>query len=280
VRLRDRLVQDFGDQLRLLHRVVDLSFPEFTRHVRTLDSDLATSLLQEYPTAEAFAAAAPRKLAKLAYGGRFTVGRELAQTLVDAAKLSVGRHHGYAYRVQVRCACEAIAMRRRQIREISGDIERMLGQHEVGSLLTTIAGIGPNTAARLIAELGDPAHFRDAAALAAYVGLVPSLRQSGKRTPTRAGITPIGHAKLRRSLWMPTLTAVRKNPWLRAYYQRLRAAGKLPKVALVAAMRLTRVTVSQRVHFVSPPAMSASTRSRRVRTALAGAYHPTSAAMV
>jgi Cu/Ag efflux pump CusA len=36
---------------------------------------------------------------------------------------------------------------------------------------------------------------------------------------------------------MPTLTAVRKNPWLRAYYQRLLAAGKLPKVALVAAMR-------------------------------------------
>ncbi len=36
---------------------------------------------------------------------------------------------------------------------------------------------------------------------------------------------------------MPTLTAVRMNPWLRAFYRRLRAEGKLPKVALVAAMR-------------------------------------------
>ena len=36
---------------------------------------------------------------------------------------------------------------------------------------------------------------------------------------------------------MPTLTAVRSNPWLRAHYQRLRARGKLPKVALVACMR-------------------------------------------
>ena len=35
---------------------------------------------------------------------------------------------------------------------------------------------------------------------------------------------------------MPTLTAVRKNPWLKAYYERLRARGKLPKVALVACM--------------------------------------------
>jgi transposase len=36
---------------------------------------------------------------------------------------------------------------------------------------------------------------------------------------------------------MPTLVAVRKNPWLRAHYERLLAAGKRPKVALVACMR-------------------------------------------
>jgi transposase len=36
VRLRDRLSQEFGDRLRQLHRVVDLGFPEFTRHVRTV----------------------------------------------------------------------------------------------------------------------------------------------------------------------------------------------------------------------------------------------------
>jgi transposase len=36
---------------------------------------------------------------------------------------------------------------------------------------------------------------------------------------------------------MTTLSAVRLNPWLRAYYQRLRRNGKLPKVALIAAMR-------------------------------------------
>src|SRR3989304_10128692 len=36
--------------------------------------------------------------------------------------------------------------------------------------------------------------------------------------------------------WMPTLVAVRTNPWLRAYYARLRARGKLPKVALIAAL--------------------------------------------
>ena len=69
------------------------------------------------------------------------------------------------------------------------------------------------------------------------MGAVPALEQSGKRTFQRASPTPIGAARLRAKLWMPVLTAVRTNPWLRAYYERLIARGKLPKVALVAAMR-------------------------------------------
>ena len=48
VRLRDRLVQDFGDCTRRLHRLVDLGFPEFKRYVKRLDSQLSTGLLKEY----------------------------------------------------------------------------------------------------------------------------------------------------------------------------------------------------------------------------------------
>jgi transposase len=243
VRLRDRLVQDFGDRVRQLHRLVDLGFPEFTRYVRGLDSALATAILHDYPTAAAFTGVSMRRLASLRYDGHHRVGDELAHALIDAAARSVGRHHGEAYRIQVRYACEDLDLLRRRLRTLEGDIERMLERHDVGLLLTTIDGIGPQTAARLVAELGDPASFRSAGALAAYIGVVPGLRQSGKRTGTRAGMTSIGHAALRASLWMPVLTAVRTNPWLRAYYQRLRARGKLPKVALVATMRKLVVAI-------------------------------------
>lgn len=243
VRLRDRLGQDFGDRVRQLHRVVDLGFPEFTRYVRRLDSELATAILHDYPTAAAFVGISLRRLAGLRYDGRHKVGDDLARSLIDAAARSVGRHHGEAYRIQVRYACEDLDLLRRRLRTLEGDIGRMLDRHEVGSLLTTIDGVGPLTAARLVAELGDPASFHSAGALAAYIGVVPGLRQSGKRTPTRAPLTAIGHAALRAKLWMPVLTAVRKNPWLRAFYQRLIARGKLPKVALVAAMRKLLIAV-------------------------------------
>lgn len=236
VRLHDRLTQDLTDRVRQLHRLVDLGFPEFTRYVRTLHSELASAILHDYPTAAAFHGVSVQRLAKLRYDGHHQVGAELARALIEAAQRSVGRHHAAAYRLQVRYACEDLDILRRRLRQLDRDIDGKLHEHEVGQLLTTINGIGPHTAARLIAELGNPADFRTAAALAAYVGVIPSLAQSGKRTTIRAGLSAIGHARLRAALWMPTLTAVRKNPWLCAHYQRLRARGKLPKVALVACM--------------------------------------------
>lgn len=235
VRLRDRVVQDMGDAVRRLHRVVDLGFPEFTRYVKTLDSELATALLHEYPTAAAFPTV-PRPVAKLVYDGRHKVGGELARQLVDAAKVSVGRHHGDAYRVQVRYACEDVDVARRRLRELERRIETTLRDHEVGTLLTTITGIGPQTAARVVAEVGDFERFTGPEKLAAYVGSIPGIRHSGKGKPNGA-MTTIGNARLRCALWMPLLTAVVRNPWLRAYYRRLVAAGKPKKVALIAAMR-------------------------------------------
>jgi transposase len=235
VRLRDRIVQDLGDATRRLHRLVDLGFPEFTRYVKSLDSELATAVLHEYPTATAFPVIT-RPLAKLVYDGRHKVGAELAGQLVDAAKVSVGRHHGDAYRVQVRYACEDVDLARRRLRELEGRIETTLRDHQVGSLLTTITGIGPQTAARIVAEVGEFERFSSPAKLAAYVGAIPGLKHSGKTRPNGA-MTTIGNARLRSALWMPLLTAVTRNPWLRAYYRRLVAAGKRKKVALIACMR-------------------------------------------
>ena len=243
VRLRERLVQAFGDRVRQLHRLVDLGFPEFTRHVRDLGSQRATALLAAFPTAHAFRSASVSRVAKLPSDERHKIGRPLALALIEAAQRSVGAHHGEAYRLHVRTVCEHLDLLRRQIRSLEGDIARHLDGHEVGKLLTTIDGIGTHTAARLVAELGDPADFASAAALASYVGVIPGLRHSGKRTPMRAGLAPVGHARLRAALWMPTLAAVRRNPWLRAYYQRLRAHGKPPKLALVAAMRKLLIAV-------------------------------------
>lgn len=101
---------------------------------------------------------------------------------------------------------------------------------------TSIPGVSTLTAASVIAETGDPARFPNLATFASYVGVVPRLHQSGKRWYSGGAATPLGNARLRRALWMPVLVAIRVNPWLGAFYRRLRVAGKRPKVAMMAAM--------------------------------------------
>ena len=238
VRLRDRLVQDKADRLRQLHRLVDLGFPEFNRHIKTLDGELAQAVLRAFPTAAAFLQPSARgRLAKVEYGGRFKVGKDLAQVLVEAARSSVGKHHGRSYQLQVQYTCDDLKLLRQRIKDIEGDISRTLSKHELGKLLTTIKGIGPQTSARILGEVGDPSAFESADTLAAYIGVVPGIKQSGKKRPLRGGLAPYGHARLRKGLWMPTIVATRFNPWLKAHYQRLRARGKPAKVAFVACMR-------------------------------------------
>jgi transposase len=101
-------------------------------------------------------------------------------------------------------------------------------------LLKSVPGIGPTTARTLLAELPELGHL-DRHRIAALVGVAPFNRDSG----TRRGHRTIwgGRASVRRSLYMAALVASRHNPLLRAFYQRLRQAGKPPKVALVALMR-------------------------------------------
>ena len=72
---------------------------------------------------------------------------------------------------------------------------------------------------------------------AADAGLCPRARTSGASVRGRSRIGPLGPATLRKALALPAVVAMRANPALRAFAERLRAAGKCPKVVIVAVMR-------------------------------------------
>lgn len=100
--------------------------------------------------------------------------------------------------------------------------------------LDAIPGVGAVTAAIVLAELPELGKISDEA-VAALAGVAPYNRDSGDHTGTRhiAG----GRRGVRCALSMATLSAVRHDAILKAFYTKLRAAGKKPKVALVACMR-------------------------------------------
>lgn len=122
------------------------------------------------------------------------------------------------------------------------DLEQEIGEtirgtpawREDEELLTSVPSIGNATARTMIAELpelGTLGHKK----ITALVGVAPFNRDSGTMRGKRAIWG--GRASVRSALYMATLVAVRHNPVIAAFYQRLRQAGKLPKVALVACMR-------------------------------------------
>jgi transposase len=78
--------------------------------------------------------------------------------------------------------------------------------------------------------------YRDRKAVAAYAGLSPRHNQSGL-SPGRSRLCKAGNAKLRKSLYYPALAAMRSNPLIRPFVERLQARGKRPMVIIAAVMR-------------------------------------------
>jgi len=119
-------------------------------------------------------------------------------------------------------------------RDIGDKVEQSPAWREKEELLTSVPGVGKTTARSLIADLPELGAL-DRRKIAALVGVAPMNRDSGKMRGRRsiAG----GRANVRSALYMAALSASRFNPKLRAFHQRLRAAGKPPKAALVAVMR-------------------------------------------
>jgi len=101
-------------------------------------------------------------------------------------------------------------------------------------LLVSVPGVGPVVSVTLLADLPELGQL-DRKRIAALVGVAPFNRDSGTQQGKRAVWG--GRAPVRAVLYMATLVATRRNPVIRAFYQRLVGAGKPKKVALTACMR-------------------------------------------
>jgi transposase len=123
-----------------------------------------------------------------------------------------------------------------ELGDSDSDIAAHVQRHhaELAAALASVPGIGAASVAVLLAELPELGKL-GRRRVAALVGVAPLNRDSGQMRGQRTIWG--GRADVRRTLYMATLSAVRHNPVLKAYYERLLLAGKRKKVALVACMR-------------------------------------------
>lgn len=130
---------------------------------------------------------------------------------------------------------EELELVERFVKELDLKIKHVVSRDHNAKLLDTIPGVGAYTALFLSSALDDVDRFPDSKHACAYVGLVPSLHQSGSKS--RSGhITRQGSGWLRRNLVECARWAVRKDPHMKAFYERVKGR-KGKKKALVAVAR-------------------------------------------
>jgi len=130
---------------------------------------------------------------------------------------------------------EVVVSERRLLeKEIDALIASVVELKEKAEILEGVRGVGRTTAAVLLIAVPELGRL-SRGSVASLVGLAPMNNESGTWTGKRR--IQGGRVLARRALYMAALVATRHNPHIKAFYARLRAAGKPGKVALVACMR-------------------------------------------
>lgn len=160
--------------------------------------------------------------------------RQLVGMLVmEKNRLAQARNPGVKREIK-----SLIAILEKRIAGCDGELQRLIQASPIWraqeDLLLSFKGIGPVNARMLLIEMPELGTL-NRKEIAALAGLAPIARDSGKHKGRRsiAG----GRGQVRSALYMAAVCAMRANPVITAFYQKLREAGKPAKVALVACMR-------------------------------------------
>ncbi len=259
-RLRARLMRERQDYLRQLLAQLEVVFPEYRALLSDLLSARARGLLRAFPTAYHLAQASVQAIQQAARAaGARSFTEDDAATLREAAKRSTYSGKAAEARGQViRTLVEQIERLNASIEDLDAAMQGLLTPPEQNptpgpsdvELLLSLPGIGPQTAAVLLGELGPLTRFTDAKALVAYVGFYPVILQSGERTaPARLATT--GSRIARHALYLAAVNAIRRSVEFRTLYLRKRSQGKTAKQALITvAVKLLHTAYAMLKHRV------------------------------
>ena len=163
---------------------------------------------------------------------------ERRRQLIDLRTAETNRLQQASSKITKRSIQAVLKLLQKQINALEDEISLLVDKHEDWKqkvdILTSVPGVGNITAMSLLADLPELGQL-NREQIAALAGLAPFNHDSG----TLKGQRTIwgGRASVRTSLYMATLAAVRCNPPLKAFYDRLRADGKHFKKSITACMR-------------------------------------------
>ncbi len=221
-------------------RLVNILFPELEKLVPTLHMKSVYALLSEFPSAYHIANAHLTRLTNLLHDaskGRYN--RDTAFRFRYAARNSIGSYMP-AKSLELKHTIKLIEELSAEIAEVEVEIKNIVDKMQ--SPILSIPGIGYNTAAMILAEIGDFSNFSSSDKILAFAGMSPSTYQSGQLTNCYSHMEKRGSKYLRFALYNATKYVCHWDSTFGAYLEKKRSEGKHYNVALShAAKKLIRV---------------------------------------
>jgi transposase len=219
-----------------LHGLLARIFPELAMHVKNLDASWVLTMLEKYPTPEKLARARRETLVKIPH-----LGEEIADTLQTAAGTSRASNRGALAEEMVRQKVRAIRQQQAEFDSLEKLVKQAWDALPAGPhrRLLTIKGIGPQTAAALVAKIVSIDRFETASALIGYFGVFPEEtdasgtdRHGKPKQATEMHMSRKGNDQVRRLLYTAAQSAVSWNLPVKALFARLMADDKEYNVAI------------------------------------------------
>lgn len=239
VRLHTQLSDEAARYQNEIHALLQVLFPEFTQVFADPCRPTALTLLQRYPSAQAFAQAGVETLARLLHElAPRHYGRHTAEQLVALAQATVSSGRATAGRsTSLRILCDQLAHTQQNLASLEHELDTLLEQDPGAQAMRGVQEFGAKTIAVLRAELGDVDRFARCDQVIAYAGLDVTVKESGKWRGQRK-LSKRGSGRLRRILYLAAVRCVRlEDSPFGAYFHRLVARGLKRRVALMAVMR-------------------------------------------
>lgn len=228
---RRELLADRTRALTRLRETLLALFPALERVLR-FNTRAPLELVARYQTPGAIRRAGRRRVAAYLKKRGVAKADALAEKALDAAGRQKSRlpaearlpAEGAAAKIVAELAGEVIALKER-VEALEEELGRRFHERPEAPVLLSFPGMGPILGAEFLVALGDASAFGSADRLAAYAGLVPAAKDSGKRVGNhRKGRG--GNRVLKRVLYHSAFASLRAAPESRAFYERKRAEGK------------------------------------------------------
>jgi len=236
-RFRVTMSQQITDTKRRIVTIMDQIFPEFETLFSDTFGKTAKALLEDYPIPESFETVTTRKLTNLI--ARLSKGhfkREKADEIKQKATASFGVNFALdSFKLELSLLLKQLDFLSAQIAVVESKIEQSM--ETIPTTLKTLPGVDTILAAAIISEIGDITRFKTSAQLVSFAGINPTVHQSGQFTGNKNHMSKKGSPYLRLALWKASITSVRFNPILKAYYEQKTKEGKNHMIVIGAVSR-------------------------------------------